>query len=134
LKYLVPTDGSPASLAPIEHLERMARCGIKLEAVLLNVQPRFHRHIAQFTRKQDRDAWRAERSLAAIAPAAPRLKNARIPVKLVSEAGNLEERIAAVAVAERVDDVLRSDRRNPAARYLLPAGIAGIAALLLAAD
>ena len=134
MKYLVPVDGSPASLAPIEHLERMARCGIGLEAVLLNVQPRFHRHISQFTRKRDRDAWRTERSLAAMAPAAGRLTGAGIPFKLVAGAGNLEERIAAVAAAERVDDVLRSERPSPAERYLLPAGIAGIAALLIAAD
>lgn len=134
MKYLIPIDGSAASLALLEHLERMARCGIAVEAVLLNVQPRFHRHISQFTRKGDRDAWRTERAFDAMAPAAERLRNAGIPFRMFAETGKLEERIAAVAVAERVDDVLRGEQRSAAERYLLPAGIAGIAALLLAAD
>ena len=134
MKYLVPVDGSPASLEPIGHLERMARCGVAVEAVLLNVQPRFHRHISQFTRKRDRDGWRIERSLAAMAPAAARLERAGVPCKLVPEVGDLDRRIAAVAAAERVDDILRGESRGPAERYWLPAGIAGLAALLLAAD
>ena len=133
MKVLIPIDGSSASLAPLSHLERMARCGIAVEAVLLNVQPRFHRHIAQFTRRRDRDEWRSRRSLRALAPAAERLGRARIPFKLVSEVGSLEERIAAVASAERVDDILRSESRSAADRYLLPASIAGFA-LLFAID
>src|SRR5690349_7513765 len=134
MKYLIPIDGSAASLAPLEHLERMARCGIAVEAVLLNVQPRLHRHIAQFTRRRDRDEWRKQRSILSLAPAAERLGRARIPFKLVSEAGDREERIAAVAASERVDDILRSESRNSAERYWLPASIAGLAALLLAVD
>ena len=66
MKVLIPIDGSSASLAPLSHLERMARCGIAVEAVLLNVQPRFHRHIAQFTRRRDRDERRSRRSLRAL--------------------------------------------------------------------
>ena len=133
MKVLIPIDGSSASLAPLSHLERMARCGIFVEAVLLNVQPRFHRHIAQFTRRRDRDEWRRQRSLLALAPAAERLGRARIPFKLVSEVGDRDERIAAVASAERVDDILRSESRSAADRYLLPASIAGFA-LLFAID
>ena len=134
MKYLIPLEGSAASLASIEHLERMARCGVSVEAVLLNVQPRFHRHIAQFTRRRDRDAWRMERSLAAMAPAAGRLAKAGIPFQRRAEIGDPEERIAAVAEVERVDDILRSEKQGAVERYLLPAGIAGLAALLLAAD
>ena len=73
------------------------------------------------------------RSALALAPAAERLSDARIPFKLVAEAGDLEERIAAVAAAERVDDILRGESRNTADRYLLPASIAGFA-LLFAID
>jgi hypothetical protein len=134
MKYLIPVDSTPASLEPIGHLERMARCGLRVEAVLLNVQPRLHRHIAQFTRHKDRDAWRRERSLAAMAPAAERLAAAGIPYRMIADTGTRVERIAAVAAAERVDDILRGEKRGPVDRYLVPAGLAGLAALLLAAD
>jgi len=134
MKYLIPLDGSQGSLAPIDHLERMARCGLQVEAVLLNVQPLFHRHIAQFTRRKDRDGWRRERSLALMAPAAERLAAAGIPCRMVTAAGKQEERIAAVADEERVDDILIGAKQSVVERYALPAGIAGLAALLLAAD
>jgi len=135
MKYLIPLDSSQASLAPIEQLERSAHRGAQLEVVLLNVQPRFNRHISQFTRKIDRDAWRAERSRRIMAEAAGRLSRAGIPFRQVAEIGDRAERIAAVAASERVDLVLRGDGRQDALeRYAFPAGIAGLAALILAAD
>ena len=73
MRYLIPIDASATSLAPIEHVERVARRGATVEAVVLNVQPRFHRHVSQFTRKADRDALRQELSRAATAQAIERL-------------------------------------------------------------
>lgn len=166
MRYLIPIDASQASLAPLDHLERAARRGAAVEAVLLNVQPRFHRHISQFTRKADRDALRAERSRAALAQAIERLSQAPIPLRVIAQAGNPAERIAAVAAAERVDEILIGAGRHPAwqrwlnasvaqellartdvpvtvfargrqstlERYAIPAGIAGLAALQVAAD
>jgi hypothetical protein len=111
MRYLIPIDGSPASLERIAHAERAVLRGERVEVVLLSTQPRFSRHIAQFTRKADRDAWRAERAKAAAAGAVDRLARAGIPFRLV----------------------VKTD--NPAQhRYLLPAGIVGIAALILAAE
>jgi len=166
MKYLIPIDASPASLAPIEHLERAARRGAAIEAVVLNVQPRFHRHVSQFTRKADRDALRAERSRAAMAQAVERLSQTTIPFRLIAEVGEPAERIAAVAHSERVDEILIGTGRHPAwlrwlnpsvaqeilsrtdvpvtlfargrqsrlERYALPAGVAGLAALIFAAE
>jgi nucleotide-binding universal stress UspA family protein len=166
MKYLIPLDASQASLAPVEHLERAARRGTALEVVVLNVQPRFHKHIANHTRKADRDAMRAERSRAAMAQAIDRLSQAGIPLRAVAEVGPVAERIAAVAAAERVDEILMGTGRHPAwlrwlnpsvaqevlartdipvtvfargkqstlERYALPAGVAGLAALILAAE
>lgn len=166
MKVLIPIDASLASLAPIDHLERAVRRGTPLEVVLLNVQPRFHRHIAQFTRKADREAFRAERSRTAMAQAIQRLSQAAIPFRALAEAGNPAERIAAVALAERVDEILIGAGRHPAwlrwlspsvaqevlgrtdipvtvfargrqstlERYAIPAGVAGLAALILTGE
>jgi len=166
VKYLIPIDASQASQVPLDHLERAARRGAEIEAVLLNVQPRFHRHVSQFSRKADREALRAERSRAALAQAIERLSQGPIPFRVIAEVGSPAERIAAVAAAERVDEILIGTGRHPAwlrwlnpsvaqeilartdvpvtvfargrqstlERYAVPAGVAGIAALLFAAE
>jgi len=112
MKYLIPVDSSRASLAPIEHLEAAGRRGAGIEAVVLNVQPRMHRYIAQFTRRADRDALRAERSRAAMAAAIERLSRAGVPFRALTELGSPAERIAAVAQAERVDEILMGVGRH----------------------
>lgn len=166
MKYLIPVDSSLAALAPIDHLETAVRRGASVEVIVLNVQPRLHRHISQFTRRADREALRAERSRAAMAEAIGRLSRAGIAHRALAEVGQPAERIAAVAEAERVDEILmgvarhprwvrwlkpstaqgvmaRTDvpvavmahgEENPFERYVIPVGVAGLAALLIAAD
>jgi nucleotide-binding universal stress UspA family protein len=166
MRYLVPIDASQASLAPLDHLERAARRGATIEAVVLNVQPRFHRHVSQFTRKADREALRAERSRAAMAQAIEKLSRTTISFRAMAETGDVAERIAAVAASEKVDEILIGVGRHPAwlrwlnpsvaqqilartdvpvtvfargrqstlERYAIPAGVAGLAALLVATD
>lgn len=114
MKVLVPVDASTAALAPIRHLESLKRSNVTLEVLLLNVQPRFHKHIARFTARADRDALRAERSAAAMAHAIEALSEAGIPFTAVSEAGVPAERIAAVAEREKVDEVMIGTGRHPA--------------------
>lgn len=166
MKVLVPVDASQAALAPIPHLTALARAGVSLEVLVMNVQPRFHRHVAQFTSRRARDAMRAERSRAAMARAIEALSLARIPFTALAETGLPAERIAAVAEREKVDEVMMGVGRHPDwlrwvnpsiaqgvmartdipvtvlargqagafERYVLPAGVAGIAALLLAVE
>ena len=166
MKYLIPVDSSQAALMPIAHLEGAARRGEDIEAVVLNVQPRLNRHISRFTRKADRDVLRLERSRAAMAGAIERLSRARVSHRVLTEIGSPAERIAAVAEAEDVDEILmgvgrhprwlrwlkpaiprgvsaRTDipvavmahgEESPFERYVVPVGIAGLAALLIAAD
>jgi len=135
MKYLIPVDASNASLAMVEDLRWAMRRGESVEAIVLNVQPRFNRHIGQFTRKVDRDALRAERSHAATALTVERLSKAGIPFRVIAEVGNPAERIAVVATAERVDKVLvGAGRRQLLERYAVPVGIAGLAALILAGE
>jgi nucleotide-binding universal stress UspA family protein len=166
MKILIPVDASQAALAPVDHVAALVRRGVKVEALVLNVQRRFPQHIARFTRKVDRDDLRAERSREAMAEAVGRLSQAGVPFRAMTELGVPAERIAAVAERENVDEVMIGVGRHPAwlrwvnpsiaqgvmeltdipvtvlargragafERYALPAGLAGIAALLYAAE
>ena len=166
MKVLIPVDASEAALAPINHLAALARAGVPLEVLVMNVQPRFHRHVAQFTTRRARDEVREERSRAAMARAIEALSEAAIPFTAVTESGLPAERIAAVAEREHVDEVIMGVGRHPAwlrwfnpsiaqgvtartdipvtvlargqagafERYVVPAGVAGLAALLIAVE
>lgn len=166
MKILVPVDASEAALAPISYLEELARSGVKLEVLLMNVQPRFHRHVCQFTSRAARDGLRAERSRAAMARAIEQLSVRNIAFRVFAEVGQPAERIAVVAEREQVDEVMMGVGRHPAwlrwlnpsiaqavmertdipvtvlarghagafERYAVPAGVAGLAALLLAVE
>ena len=114
MKVLVPVDGSRAALAPIEHLVSLKRSNVPLEVLVINVQPRFHRHISRFSTSTDRDALRAERSGAAMAGAIDALSSAGIAFRTVSEVGQPAERIAEVAQREGVDEVMIGTGRHPA--------------------
>lgn len=163
VKILVPVDASSAALAPIV---RLADSRTKSEVIVLNVQPKFSRHIARFTSRAARDALRAERSRAAMARAVEALSLAGVPFRALAEAGAPAERIAAVAEREQVDEIMMGVGRHPAwlrwlnpsiaqgvmartdipltlfargragalERFALPAGVAGIAALLIASE
>ncbi|HEY8250060.1 MAG TPA: universal stress protein [Burkholderiales bacterium] len=166
MKVLVPVDASEAALAPIGYLETLARSGVPLEVLVMNVQPRFHRHVARFTSRAARDGVRAERSRAAMARAIEALSLRNIAFRAFAEVGLPAPRIAAVAEREQVDEVMMGVGRHPAwlrwvnpsiaqgvmertdipvtvlargragalERYALPAGVAGLAALLLAGE
>lgn len=129
MKYLIPVDSSRAALMPVAHLVAAARRGEDVEAVILNVQPRLNRHISRFTRKADRDALRLERSRAAMAGAIEGLSRARIPHRALSEIGAPAERIAAVAEAEDVDEILMGvGRHSRWVRWLNPSIARGVIA------
>jgi nucleotide-binding universal stress UspA family protein len=114
MKVLIPVDGSNAALAPIGHVERAKRAGSPVDVVLLNVQPRFHRHLSRFSTRTSRDALRAERSAAAMARAVAALTAAAVPFRSLTEVGRPAERIAAVAQRERVDEIMMGVGRHPA--------------------
>ena len=166
MNVLVPVDGSQAALSALPHVGSLARSGVPIAALLLNVQPRFHRHISRFTSRSARDALRAERSAAAMLPAIDALIRLGVPFRAVAEVGHVAERIAAVAAREKIDEIVIGTGRHPQwlrwlnpsiaqavmersdipvtvlargrigafERYAFPAGVAGIAALLMAAE
>ena len=127
MKILVPVDASAAALAPIEYLETLARSGVKLEVLVMNVQPRFHKHVARFTSRAARDSVRAERSRAAMANAIEALSLRSIPFRAFAEVGTPSERIAAVAEREQVDEVMMGVGRHPAwLRWVNPSIAQGV--------
>jgi nucleotide-binding universal stress UspA family protein len=147
MKILVPVDASTVALAPIAHLQAVAASGMEIEVLLLNVQPRFHRHIAQFTSRRARDALRQERGQLAMAKAIEALSHTRLRWRTLVEVGRPAERIVAVAEREQVDEIMMGVARHPQwlgvlargqagflERYALPAGVAGLAALILSAE
>lgn len=166
MKILVPVDASAVALAPIAHLRALQRSGVETEVLLLNVQPRFHRHVAQFTSRGARDLLRQERSQVAMARAIETLSLAGLRFRAFTELGRPAERIAAVAEREQVDEIMMGVGRHPGwlrwlnpsiaqgvmartdipvsvlargqagvlERFALPAGVAGLAALLLSVE
>jgi nucleotide-binding universal stress UspA family protein len=127
MKVLVPVDSSRAALAPVEHLASLAKAGVRVEVLLLNVQPRFHRHISQFTRRAARDELRAERSRAAMAAAIEALSGSRLPFVALTETGAPAQGIAAVAEREGVDEIMMGVGRHPAwLRWLNPSIAQGV--------
>ena len=117
MKLLLPVDSSQASLAPMPFIQSLARRG-DVEVLVLNVQPRLHRHVARFTSKEALESLRAERSAGAMRHAIEALSRAGVPFRAVSEVGMPAERIAAVAERE-------GSTRSCSARAGTRAGCAG---------
>lgn len=155
MKILLPVVTSTASRAAVRFVVALCRAGVRVEALVLHVHPPFHRHIAQFTSRAARDAFRAERSRAALAPALEQLVRCGVPCAALTERGTAVERIVAVAERHHVDAIVMGDGRiaedvmartriavsivpgRPASalqRYALPAGLGALAALMWAAD
>lgn len=127
MKVLIPVDSSRAALAPVSHLAALRNAGVEVEALVLNVQPRFHRHVAQFTSLSARETLRAERSAEAMAQAIEALSTAGVPFRALTEVGVPAERIAAVAEREQVDEVMMGVGRHPAwLRWVNPSIAQGV--------
>jgi nucleotide-binding universal stress UspA family protein len=114
MKVLIPLDGSKAASAALDHVRALFGAGIPVQAILLHVQPRFHRHIAQFTTRAARDALRAERSAAALTPAIEQLARGPMAFVAMTEIGAPAQAIARVAEREGVAEIVMGVGRHPA--------------------
>jgi nucleotide-binding universal stress UspA family protein len=109
MKVLIPVDGSQAALAAVDYAIRLNVAPV----MVLNVQPRMHRHISQFSARSARDRLRAERSAAALAPAIELLSKSKTPFVALTELGRPAARIAAVAEREAVGEIVMGVGRHP---------------------
>lgn len=125
MKILIPVDGSQAALAGVHYAISLN----PKDVIVLHVQPRLHRHIAQFSSRSARDALRAERSAAALAPAIELLSKSKTPFVALTELGQPAARIAAVAEGEAVDEIVMGVGRHPQwLRWLNPSIAQGVMA------
>jgi nucleotide-binding universal stress UspA family protein len=129
MKLLIPVDGSQAALAAVHHALALHAAGVAVQAIVLNVQPLMHRHIGQFSSRAARDALRAERSAAALAPAIELLSGSQTPFVALTDLGSPAARIAAVATREAVDEIVMGVGRHPQwLRWLNPSIAQGVMA------
>ena len=119
LKVLVPVDGSPNALRAVRHAIDEYRRHHELELHLLNVQPRFSRHISRFVGRQDLEAWHRERADAAQAPARDLLVQSEVPHQLHQAVGERAREICRAAERLGVHHiVMGTARKNSITRML----------------
>jgi nucleotide-binding universal stress UspA family protein len=119
LKVLIPVDGSPNALLAVRHVIDEYQRHHDLELHLLNVQPRFSRHVARFVSRHDRDAWHREKSDLAMTGAGDLLSRAGVPYHPHWIVGELAGEICRSAQSLGVHHiVMGTARKNSITRML----------------
>jgi nucleotide-binding universal stress UspA family protein len=96
-RVLIPVDGSDNSQLALRYVINECISGPMMEICLLNVQPKFSRHIGRFLSKQTIDDWHKEKSDQALIPAQDLLKNHNIPFTITNKSGDRAQIIASEA-------------------------------------
>lgn len=131
-RILIPVDGSPESLEAVRAAASYGPAAVS-RIELLNVQPLLHRHISQWVPKRDRDAWRAERAEAALAPARRIVEEAGIACHTHVRVGSYNQAVRETARALGVRDIAGFAPEPFHKRFAFPAGVGvGIAIMVLA--
>ncbi len=118
-KILVPVDGSRNSLHAVRHVIDRFRRDAAVEIHLLNVQPSFSRHIAQFISRGDRAAFHRDEAAKALAPIRRMLDAAGVPYAVHVEVGDKARHITATAKRLGCDHIVMSTaRKNSLTRML----------------
>jgi nucleotide-binding universal stress UspA family protein len=117
-RILVPVDGSDASLDAVRIAVREAALAPTL-LELVNVQPRWHRHVADRVPARWRRAWRAERARTMLAPAERIASDSRIDFRSHALVGPVAPRLLWAARTLGADEiVIGAARRGPFGRWL----------------
>ena len=119
VKVLVPVGGSDGSQHAVRHVLQQFLKGTELEIHLLNVQPPFSRHIAQFASAKNRADFHRERSEKALEPARGILDGHKVPYAVHMALGDRAEVIAETAKKLRCHHIVMSTaRKNSLTRML----------------
>ncbi|HET7729114.1 MAG TPA: universal stress protein [Usitatibacter sp.] len=110
-KLLIPVDGTAQSLEAVRNAVREGPSAIQ-RVDLLNVQPLFNRHVSAWVGRSQRDAWRAERAAAALAPASKLLESLGIAFRTHVATGNIAQAIATTARELRSDEIVMGSARH----------------------
>ena len=115
-RILIPVDGSAQSLAAVRAVVRDGPAHVE-RVDLVNVQPLLNLHISRWVPRATRDAWRAERSGAALKEARALLDASGIPWAAHATVGAVAASINGTARELGSDEVvIGATRRGPFAR------------------
>jgi len=111
LKLLVPTDGSENALRAASYVADLARRGVAIEVVLLNVQrPVMSGEVGQVAPIEIAEDKRALAAGSAVAKARTVLEARKIPVTVHEAIGNAAEEIARAAEELGCDGIVLGHR------------------------
>ena len=129
-RILVPIDGSARALGTLRAVLRRGPHAVE-SVELVNVQPRFHQHIAQWIPRHVLESWREERTSAALAPAIRIAESSGIRFRAHAVTGERRRALAQAARDWQCDEIAEAPvaARDLAPWLALPAGL-GLLALL----
>ena len=118
-RILVPVDGSPNSQYAVRQVINEFMKDSALEVHLLNVQPAFSRHIANFVSRSNRHEYHRAQGQKALGPVKQLLENHGVPYAEHLEVGDKAALIAQAARRLRCDRIVMSTaRKNSLTRML----------------
>ena len=112
VRILVPVGGDANSALAIRHVVAEFIKGVEMEIHLLNVQPPFSRHVAQFTSAKSRAGYHREQADKALASARAILDSHRIPYAVHVALGKRADLIAETAKKLRCHHIVMSTARK----------------------
>jgi len=112
LKVLIPIDGSRNCQFAVKHVINQFMKNTAMEIHLLNVQPPFSRHIAQFASNRSRKDYHRDQAEKAMSPIKQMLDGFSIPYSAHAEVGEKAKLIANTARRLRCDQIVMSTARK----------------------
>lgn len=123
LRILVPVDGSRSSHFVVPHIIREFQKNRALKIHLLNVQPLFSWHIAQFVAKKNREDFHRDQAEKALLPVTKALNGFGVPYSVHVEVGNKGVLIADTARRLGCDHIVMSTARKNSLTRMLEASV-----------
>jgi YjbE family integral membrane protein len=118
-RILIPVDGSRNSEFAVRHVITEFMKDSAKEVHLLNVQPPFSRHVAQFVSRRNRDEWHRDQADKALAPARRLLEQHGVPHASSYRLGDKAQVITDEARRLRCHHIVMSTaRKNSLTRML----------------
>jgi YjbE family integral membrane protein len=112
LKVLVPVDGSRNGQYAVQHVIKEFMKNTAMEVHLLNVQPPFSTHIAQFVSKKNREGHHRDKGEEALRPIRHMLDGSGVPYSVHVKVGSKAKVIVEAARSLHCDHIVMSTARK----------------------